>query len=124
MTTCRVLLLLTVLSIASLVCAAPVQSAGGETRALTAAVDGNGSVSLKNTDGDEVRRAAAGIYAITVRDRSPKHSLRLGGPGGIVWRVTGKRFVGVVRWRLRLSPGKYVWSSDSKPASRRVLLIR
>jgi hypothetical protein len=103
--------------------ACPVGTAASRPRVLFAAVERNGSVSLRNAAAQDVHRASPGVYTITVRDRSPNHSFRFSGPAGIGERATGKHFVGVVRWRLRLYPATYVYSSGANSRFRRVLRV-
>jgi hypothetical protein len=91
---------------------------------LVAAVGRSGSVSLRNARGQKVARLSAGSYDIIVRDRSPTHRFRLRGPRRRVLRVSGKRYVGVVRWRVKLIPGVYVYSSgDGSAASRATFTV-
>jgi hypothetical protein len=63
-------------------------------------------------------RLRPGLYAIEVRDRSPRAALRLTGPG--VRRATGAAFTGTVTWRVRLARGTYRLAG---PAGTRLLRI-
>jgi hypothetical protein len=97
------------------------QTAGTHPGALFAAVERDGSVSLRDAAGRNVARTRAGVYVITVRDRSQKYSFRFNGPAGIVRRASGKRFSGVVRWRVRLHPATYEYSSTRVRRTLRVV---
>ena len=66
------------------------------------------------------RRVAAGLYAITVADRSAARSFRLVGPG--LNRRTGKAFVGTTVWRVRLAAGVYRFGTDLRLGGRLVVV--
>jgi plastocyanin len=72
---------------------------------LTAAVGPTFTISLKTPAGRKVATTKAGLYDITVRDRSNFHNFHLTGPG--VNKKTTVPFVGTTVWRnVRLQAGK------------------
>jgi Copper binding proteins, plastocyanin/azurin family len=73
---------------------------------LRASVGPSGAATLS------ARSAKAGVYRVTVRDRSTRHNFRLRGRG--VNRTTSSRFMGSVTWRVRLAKGVYRFGSDAK----------
>jgi hypothetical protein len=85
-------------------------------RVLVATVDRSGSVSLRNARDRKVLRLTAGSYVMLIRDRSRAHRFRLIGPGRVVVRHSGKRYVGTVRWRVNLVAGVYRYSNGARPA--------
>jgi hypothetical protein len=68
------------------------------------------AISLKKS-GAAVHSLAAGKYTVKVRDRSRKLNFHLKGLG--VNRKTGVHFKGKKTWKVKLSPGKYVYKSDA-----------
>jgi hypothetical protein len=64
-------------------------------------------------------RAAAGLYAISVTDRSKTRGLRLVGPG--FSRRTAKAFVGRTTWRVTLARGIYRFGTDLRLTGRLVV---
>jgi hypothetical protein len=58
---------------------------------------------------------------ITVADRSTTDDFHLLGAG--VNRATSRRGVGVVRWRVTLRRGVYVYRSDATPTLRGTLRV-
>jgi hypothetical protein len=96
----------------------------GAARPLVATVAQSGAVSLQDARGRTISRVRAGRYVITVRDRSVSHPFRVANPAGTLRRATGKSFVGVVRWRVTLRRGTYIYSSDSvAPNGSRTLRV-
>ena len=79
-------------------------------RRLTASVGPGFVISLRNTAGRLVRAVKAGVFRITVRDRSRSHNFHLVGPG--VNRKTGVAFVGTRTWTIRLRAGTYRFVCD------------
>ena len=71
------------------------------------------SISLVNSAGARVRSVKAGPAAITVRDRSAKHSFHLVAPG--VSRKTGVAFTGTRAWTVTLKRGVLRWYCDTHP---------
>ncbi len=61
-------------------------------------------------------RLIAGIYRLTVSDRSRTRNFHLVGPG--VNRRTGKTFVGTVTWTLRLGRGTFRYGNDPRLTGR------
>jgi hypothetical protein len=97
----------------------------GATPVLVGTVGRSGSVSLRIGRGQNVVRLTVGSYVITVRDRSPGYGFRLRGPRRMVLRASGKRYVGVMRWRVKLVRGVYVYSSGAGSAvSRATFTVR
>jgi hypothetical protein len=86
---------------------------------LVGTVGRSGSVSLRSARGQKVVRLTAGSYVITVRDGSPAYRFRLIGPRRTVLRVSGKRYVGTLRWRVKLVRGIYGYSSGARSAASR-----
>jgi hypothetical protein len=97
----------------------------GAAPVLVGTVGRSGSVSLRIGSGRNVVRLTLGSYVITVRDRSPAYGFRLRGPRRRVLRASGKRYVGVMRWRVKLVRGVYVYSSGAgSAASRATFTVR
>jgi hypothetical protein len=75
------------------------------------------AVGLTTPAGKPVKALPAGPVVITVRDRSATRGIRLRGAG--VNRTTGVPFVGTLTWKVRLSSGTLVYTSDArKPVLR------
>jgi plastocyanin len=85
----------------------PTQPATG--KRLVATVGPGFTITLKRGT-RKVTRLKAGVYTITVRDRSRIHNFRLFGPG--VNKATTVRFLGTRTWKLRLRPGLYRFRCD------------
>ena len=85
---------------------APTQPAAGR---LVANV-GPGTAIWVKRGSRKVTRLKAGVYTITVRDRSRVHNFRLIGPG--VNKATTVAFQGTRTWRVRLRPGIYRFRCD------------
>jgi hypothetical protein len=66
------------------------------------------TITLKK-DGKELLYLKQGRYAITVRDRSPKHGFRLTSNFGLNIRVTSVRFVGRKTVTVTLKPSVYYY---------------
>ncbi|HEX6699889.1 MAG TPA: plastocyanin/azurin family copper-binding protein [Gaiellaceae bacterium] len=81
-------------------------------RRLTGTVSAGGAVSLDRSS------VTAGRYRLTVTDRSKRQNFHMVGPG--LDRRTGAKFVGVVRWNVKLVRGMYVYGSDRGRAKRRL----
>jgi len=79
---------------------------------LTAAVAPNGAVSVSRS------HVAPGRYRITVKDRSSRHEFRLAGHG--MSRRTGRGFMGVTTWSVKLVRGSYTYQSDLPRSKRRL----
>jgi hypothetical protein len=89
--------------------------------ALFGTVGRSGSVSLRSPQGQKIVRLTANNYTITVRDHSPAYGFRLRGPRRTVLRASGKRYVGTKRWRVKLGPGIYSYSSGARSAASRAM---
>jgi hypothetical protein len=83
---------------------------------LFGTVSRTGRLVLKDGDARQVRIVRAGVYALTVRDRSNRHNFHFAGTDPGVNRRTGIRFVGTVTWNFRLVPGVYRCYSDRRPS--------
>ena len=70
------------------------------------------AISLTTPAGKPVKALATGQAVITVRDRSAARGVRLAGAG--VSRSTTVKFVGTVTWKVELSSGTLVYSSDAR----------
>ena len=86
--------------VGALVLALPGQAA---TPRLVATVGPNDSIALRTAAGAPVRALRAGVYTVTVRDRSDEHNFRITGPG--VRKATGVGSTGTVTWKVRLARG-------------------
>ena len=73
------------------------------------------SISLTDSKGKRVKTLRSRTYAITVRDRSARHSFRLVGTG----KATTVRFVGTKTWTVKLKKGTLVFFCDPHRASMR-----
>lgn len=73
------------------------------------------AITLTTPSGRPVKTLSAGAAVITVRDTSKSGAVKLRGAG--VAKSTTAAFVGTVTWRVSLSSGTLVYSSDArKPA--------
>ncbi len=68
-----------------------------------------------------VTKLKAGVYAITVRDRSRRHNFHLVGVG--VDRRTSAGRIGTFRWRVKLNRGKLTFFSDRLRAARMTVTV-
>jgi hypothetical protein len=68
-------------------------------------------ITLKTAGGKKVTTLKAGVYAITVADKSSFHNFRLKGPG-LNRMITGVTFVGTKTVTVRLRPGRYTYHCD------------
>jgi hypothetical protein len=92
---------------------------------LFGAVGRSGSVSLRNARGQRIVRVRAGSYLLTVQDRSRAYGFRLIGPRRAVLPVSGEKYVGSVRRRVRLVRGTYRYASEpGSAASRATFTVR
>jgi plastocyanin len=84
--------------------------------ALPAFAASNVNTTLTGTDGPgftismNKKTVKAGIYLITIHDRSPIHDFHLTGPG--VNKVTSVPAVGTTKWRVTLKRGIYHFVCD------------
>lgn len=81
---------------------------------LVATVGPGFTITLKK-GGKKVTSLPAGIYVITVQDKSAFHNFRLKGPG--VNKATGVAAVGTKMWTVKLKRGKYGYVCDPHVAS-------
>lgn len=79
------------------------------TRKLTATVGPGFTISIKSGS-NAAKTVKAGLYAITVRDRSASHNIHLTGPG--LNKRTSVAFRGTTTWRVRLRKGTYRFICD------------
>jgi plastocyanin len=85
-------------------------------RPLVATVGPGAAIGVRTPAGARVAATAAGLYRITVRDRSASDNFHLIGPG--VNRKTGVAFRGTVTWNVRLQAAKtYRFVSDRRAAA-------
>jgi len=68
-----------------------------------------GSISMK-TAGVTAKRLDPGSYVVVVSDKSKTDNFHLAGPG--VNKRTAVGGTGVTRWKIKLRPGRYTFSSD------------
>jgi len=73
------------------------------------------AITLTTSAGAPVKTLPAGAAVITVRDLSKSGGVKLRGAG--VAKSTTAAFVGTVTWRVSLSSGTLVYSSDVRKAS-------
>ena len=76
------------------------------------------AISLKDGLGNPYTSGRAGMYVVSVRDRSTRDGFRLVGPG-VNMVVTGVSFVGGRTVSLTLGPGTYTYRSDAHPRTLR-----
>ena len=79
-------------------------TAAAATPRLVASVGPGDTITLRTATGARVRNLRAGVYTVTVRDRSGEHNFRISGPG--VRKATGVGSSGTVTWKVRLARGK------------------
>lgn len=78
---------------------------------LVAIVGPGNTITLRTGAGGMVHGLKAGVYAITVRDRTRKHNFHLAGAG--VNRKTGIAQVATVTWKVTLRAGLLRFFSDA-----------
>jgi hypothetical protein len=101
----RMILLVAATAAAALVGALALALPGhAATPRLVATVGPDDTISLRTAGGARIRALRAGVYAITVRDRSSEHNFRISGPG--VRKATGVGSTGTMTWKVRLARGK------------------
>jgi hypothetical protein len=101
----RTILLLAASAAAAFVAALALALPGtAATPKLVATVGPGESITLRTAAGAPVRNLRAGIYTVTVRDRSDEHNFRISGPG--VSKATGVGSTGNVTWKVKLARGK------------------
>jgi plastocyanin len=96
--------LATVVAAAAATFAALPGGANAATPKLVATVGPGYTITLRTTSGAPARTMKAGVYAITVRDRSEEHNFHLTGAG--VDKATSVDWVGTKTWRVRVVRGK------------------
>ena len=80
---------------------------------LLATVGPKSTISLKSASGATLKTVKAGVYSITVRDRSKLHNFHLVGKG--VNRKSGLAGMGTLTWKVTLSAGQLRFFSDKSP---------
>jgi hypothetical protein len=80
---------------------------------LLATVGPKSTISLKSASGATLKTVKAGVYSITVRDRSKLHNFHLVGKG--VNRKSGLAGMGTLTWKVTLSAGPLRYFSDKSP---------
>jgi hypothetical protein len=71
---------------------------------LVATVGPGDTITLRTAAGAPVRALRAGVYTVTVKDRSGEHNFRIVGPG--LNKATGVGATGTVTWKVKLVRGK------------------
>jgi len=90
---------------------------------LYGSVRTGGAVSLRTWKGQPISALdARRLYSIVVTDTSRVENLHLRGKG--VDRSTGLTARGTVRWKVRLTPGRYSYRSDAHPRLQRFFTAR
>jgi hypothetical protein len=103
LSTIAAILALSIAAVAAIFSALPV-SAHAATPKLVGTVGPGYAITLRTAAGTTARSVKAGVYAITVRDRSEEHNFHLSGPG--VNKSTSVDGVGTKTWRIRIVRGK------------------
>jgi plastocyanin len=80
---------------------------------LLATVGPSNTISLKRASGATLKTVKAGVYSISVRDRSKVHNFHLVGKG--VNRRSALVGMGTLTWKLKLSAGALRFFSDKSP---------
>ena len=91
----------------------PLPSPKPATPKLVATVGPKSTISLKSASGATLKTVKAGVYSITVRDRSKLHNFHLVGKG--VNRKSGLAAMGTLTWKVTLSAGALRFFSDKSP---------
>jgi len=97
--------------------APPPKPPAAAAKKLLAIVGPGNTISLRNAKGAHLQALKAGLYAITVLDRTTKHSFHLSGAG--VNRKTGIAQRATVTWRVKLRKGTLRFFSDAAAAKLR-----
>jgi hypothetical protein len=103
LSTIAAILALSIAAVDAILSALPV-SAHAATPKLVGTVGPGYAITLRTAAGATARSVKAGVYAITVRDRSEEHNFHLSGPG--VNKSTSVDGVGTKTWRIRILRGK------------------
>ena len=90
---------------------APAPKPPAAAKKLLANVGPGNTISLRNAAGSHIHALKAGPYAITVRDRTAKHSFHLTAPG--VNKKTGIAQLATVTWKVTLRKGTLRFFSDA-----------
>ncbi len=80
---------------------------------LLATVGPGNTISLKRPSGAVLKTVKAGVYSVTVRDRSRLHNFHLVGKG--VNRRSALVGMGTLTWKVKLSAGALRFFSDKSP---------
>ena len=80
---------------------------------LLATVGPGNTISLKRPSGAVLKTVKAGVYSVTVRDRSRLHNFHLVGKG--VNRRSALIGMGTLTWKVKLSAGALRFFSDKSP---------
>ena len=104
--------LIVALAVVALVAVAPATSAT-KSNALVGTVGPGFSISLKS-GGVKVSKLKAGVYTITVNDKSNIHDFHLTGPG--VNKSTSVAGTATAKWKVTLKKGKYHYQCDPHAA--------
>jgi hypothetical protein len=101
--TITAVLAMAVAAVAAVFSALPA-GASAATPKLVATVGPGYTIKLRTSAGAPARGVKAGVYTITVRDRSDEHNFHLRGAG--VNKATSVGWVGTKTWRVRIVRGK------------------
>jgi len=112
----RQTLLVTIVAAFAAVLSAPSPAGTIGSSTLIATMGPTAATTFKTSDGLQIKTLPEGVYLIVVRDRSRTRSFQILGTGPTqVRQSTGRRFVGTLRWRLRLTSGVYRYGSGAQP---------
>ena len=89
---------------------------------LTGSVGPGARIALRTASGARATSLKAGVYVLTVRDRSKTDNFRLRGKGVNV--ATRVAFTGSKTWKVRLAKGVYRYFSNAHPALKGSVRVR
>ena len=89
---------------------------------LAGSVGPGSQIALRTASGARASTLKAGVYVLTVRDRSKTDNFHLRGKGANV--ATGVAFTGPKTWKVRLAKGSYRYFSDAHPALKGSVKVR
>ena len=88
---------------------------------LAGSVGPGSQIALRTASGARASTLKAGVYVLTVRDRSKTDNFHLRGKGVNV--KTGVAFTGAKTWKIRLAKGRYRYWSDAHPSIKGSLRV-
>jgi hypothetical protein len=104
----RLLIAITALVLGALAVSGP---ATPKNKVLKGTVGPGFTISVKNAAGAVVKTTKAGMYDLTIQDRSASHNFRLTGPG-INKALTGISFRGTKTVTVKLKVGRYIYRCE------------